>query len=157
MKKYYKYIYVIILIFVASSVYWGFIESGILPPLEQLSFSGIKAHLTSLRFENLFWALGLPGLIGLILFKQRHVYMSFFFKMFRIILLIMAIPVAIGLWGAFQKSISPLIFFAVYIATLTIISLIGAFMMTQKEYIFGEYKKDTAWRHKRTNKGDKNG
>ena len=142
-----KFIYFLILMIVASGFYFSLRNSGLFTNLQITNIKDFKRHFSNLSFVNFFWALSLPGLIGLLFFKKHTAYVRFFLKMFRLILLVMIFPVAIGIFGAIDSAAPWYVFLGVFTFVWISLSLLGAFMMTQKEYIFGDYKKDTAWRN----------
>jgi len=151
-------LYFFIVLIATGMLCLSFVTSGVLPVESLSTKQKLIQHLKSLRFKNLFWLISLPGVIGLILLKRRSEFISFFIKMFYIILAIMLIPVGAAFWSIFSES-STLPregILAMSFVTWIGLSAIGAFGMAQKEYIFGGYKKDTAWRHKPSRKQSTN-
>ena len=156
--KYEVQIYLLMVLIATAMLFISIATSGVLPNRPVDTSQKIIQHLKSLRFENVFWILSLPGVIGLILLKRRSEFVSFFIKMFYIMLAIMIIPVGAGFWSIYSESttLTPLVVFTMAFVTWIMLSIVGAFGMAQREYIFGGYRKDTAWRHKQANRQNEN-
>jgi len=156
--KYEVQIYSLMVLIATAALCVSIATSGMFLNESMDTSQKIIQHLKSLRFENVFWILSLPGVIGLILLKRRSEFVSFFIKMFYIVLAVMIVPVGAAFWSIYSESttLTPLTIFTMAFVTWIMISVIGAFGMAQREYIFGGYKKDTAWRHKQVNRQNEN-
>lgn len=143
-----KFVYFLIVVVVACGFYLSVRNSGLFTISQASGLEGIKVYFSNLSFKNFMWGLSVPGFIGLLFFKKQTEYVRFFFKIFRLILLVMAAPVALGIFGAIGSDAPWYVSLGIFVLIWILLSLLGAFMMTQKEYIFGDYKKDTAWRNK---------
>ena len=122
--------------------------SGVFPDSSLNTLEKLIQHFQSLKLVNLFWIVSLPGVIGLSLLKRREEFVRFFIKMFCIISAVMIVPVALGFLSVFFESetISPIGGFAITFVVWILLSIIGAYGMAQREYIFGGHKRDTAWK-----------
>ncbi len=149
-------IYVIVTLIVSSVFYFSFRSSGLLPDFKALNIETLKNHFANLEAKNLIWLLGLPGLIGLLILRKRSEYGKFFVKIFKIILLVTAIPISLGLWSSLNATTSTAMIALIFLVIWPALSLFGAFTMTQAEYVFGGYKKDTAWRETSTKRNVQN-